>query len=457
MLDANYFANDGGSLEQLFCDVKTAIPTTSSPPTGTTHPPTSPSTIPPTPDDVLKEILHNDVDFRHLTRDYDIKSDAEDGILRYEFYIVNKKKVTEHNRMYEAGETSYKMAVNQFSVAKPDELAPLALALPPPTPLNDAVQGIQRQKRQTRNDTVDFRHYMQPVVNQMNCGGCWAFAMTSTLEGFFAMNGHSIPPLSVQELLDCDRNVSTKYGVGNVGCGGGYFQVAAEYLQKKGATSEAEYSFVGKESSTCQLSSAAVIPRMKSFDSGYVSALNDSAYALLNTALEERVRRGPVAVGMAVNSNIYSYSEGIFDGECGTTINHAVVIVGFTPQYWIVRNSWGSSWGEAGHIRILRQPTDPCKLTRYWSQPIATATWTQGNAVVVPPMQSTTSVPNLQDCCDGACCEECTCNDDDDDDDDEYTISGMEKLRTTTITTDVNFGVDRAWKKEKQKQKTQKL
>ncbi|ETN68699.1 papain family cysteine protease [Necator americanus] len=210
--------------------------------------------------------------------------------------------------------------------------------------------------------------------------------------------------------------------------------VAAEYLQKKGATSEAEYSFVGKESSTCQLSSAAVIPRMKSFDSGYVSALNDSAYALLNTALEERVRKGPVAVGMAVNSNIYSYSEGIFDGECGTTINHAVVIVGFTPQYWIVRNSWGSSWGEAGHIRILRQPTDPCKLTRYWSQPIATATWTQGNAVVVPPMQSTTSVPNLQGCCDGACCEECTC---DDDDDDEYTISGMEKPRATTVTTEI--------------------
>ncbi|KAK6737252.1 hypothetical protein RB195_019753 [Necator americanus] len=139
-------------LEQLSFDVKTAIPTTSSPPTGTTHPPTSPSTI------------------------------------------------------------------------KPDELAPLALALPPPTALNDAVQGIQRQKRQTRNDTVDFRHYMQPVANQMNCGGCWAFAMTSTVEGFFAMNGHSIPPLSVQELLDCDRNVSTKYGVGNVSCSGGYFQ-----------------------------------------------------------------------------------------------------------------------------------------------------------------------------------------------------------------------------------------
>ncbi|KIH45223.1 papain family cysteine protease, partial [Ancylostoma duodenale] len=177
-------------------------------------------------------------------------------------------------------------------------------------------------------------------------------------------------------------------------------------------------SFTALSSSFCQLMSPAIVPRMKSFDTGYVSVENDTTYALLDEAMEKRVREGPVAVGMAVNPNIYSYSEGIFDGACGADINHAVVIVGFTPQYWIIRNSWGPSWGENGHIRILRQATDPCQLTRYWAQPTEIGTFAEGswsgNAVVVPPVEDTTTVPSPEDCCDGECCESNECEDDDD-------------------------------------------
>ncbi|EPB79800.1 papain family cysteine protease [Ancylostoma ceylanicum] len=274
---------------------------------------------------MLKEILEKDVDFRRLTKEYDIEKDAQDALIRYQLFAKNKKKVTEHNALFEAGMSSYKMAVNQFSVA-----------------------------------LSATKFYL----------------------------GHDIPALSVQQLLDCDRAVDAGYGVANAGCNGGYFQIAATYMQQKGITSSSQYPFRGE-------------------------------------AMEQRVRKGPVAVGMAVNFNIYSYSEafsnvsGIFDGACGPNINHAVVIVGFTPQYWIIRNSWGPSWGENGHIRILRQPTDPCQLIRYWAQPTEIGTWPEGswsgNAVVVPPVDfTTTAEPSPEDSDENECCECCECEDDDD-------------------------------------------
>ncbi|EYC08586.1 hypothetical protein Y032_0065g3632 [Ancylostoma ceylanicum] len=436
MLDATYFVSefslpaDKRTMTRDYCPVScnycNPVPATSTSRKPSTPQPTIPATIPLTsppttakPEEMLKEILEKDVDFRRLTKEYDIEKDAQDALIRYQLFAKNKKKVTEHNALFEAGMSSYKMAVNQFSVAKPDELAPLALSLPPPTPISDVHLDLNRRKRQAQNDTVDHRQYMQPIANQLNCGGCWAFAMNAAVEGFFAMNGHDIPALSVQQLLDCDRAVDAGYGVANAGCNGGYFQIAATYMQQKGITSSSQYPFRGEASIFCQLTSPAIIPRMKSFDTGYVSVENDTSYALLDAAMEQRVRKGPVAVGMAVNFNIYSYSEGIFDGACGPNINHAVVIVGFTPQYWIIRNSWGPSWGENGHIRILRQPTDPCQLIRYWAQPTEIGTWPEGswsgNAVVVPPVDfTTTAEPSPEDSDENECCECCECEDDDD-------------------------------------------
>ncbi|VDM66432.1 unnamed protein product [Strongylus vulgaris] len=302
-------------------------------------------------------------------------------------------------------------------------------------PLTNIIPQIERRKRQVENDIVDFRPYMQPVANQMHCGGCWAFAMTAVLEGFFTINNHDIPALSVQQLLDCDRTMSSEFGLSNLGCGGGYFQVAIEYLKKKGLTSNEAYPFNGESSSSCQLLTPPEIPRMKSYDAGYVFA-NNETFDALDAAMEERVRRGPVAVGIAVNSNIYSYSEGVFDGTCGATINHAVVIVGFTSQYWIVRNSWGPSWGENGHIRILRHSGDPCKLTQYWAQPTEIGTYPQassgtGNAIVVPNGTAGTTETTSHECCDGECCEWCDCGDEDDE---EYFTSEEQKFLETSAT-----------------------
>ncbi|KHJ88442.1 papain family cysteine protease [Oesophagostomum dentatum] len=349
MLDATYFASELSlpvekrTITRDYCPVScnycspaastSSSTKTSSSTTPKTSPRTEPPTSPPTtpePEQMLKDILKHDSEFRRLASGIvkfrlDLMSDAQDSLVRYQMFEKSREKVEAHNELYESGKSSYKMAVNQFSIAKPDEFAPLALSLPPPMPLSVVIPTLKRRKREAENDTVDFREYMYPVTNQ----------------------------------------------------------VAAEYLQMKGLTSGEKYPFRGE-------------------------------------AMEERVRKGPVAVGMAVSSSIYSYSEGIFDGTCGSSVNHAVVIVGFTAQYWIIRNSWGSSWGENGYIRILRRAGDPCKLTVYWAQPAVVGTYPAGsiagNAVVEPQVYSTTTEIEKEGCCDGECCDFCDCDDDDDED-----------------------------------------
>ncbi|CAJ0604997.1 unnamed protein product [Cylicocyclus nassatus] len=434
MLDANYFRAELSLPYEKRTMVREYCPVTCDY-CGTVT--SASSTSKTKPEELLKEILEHDAEFRELTKEYDLSKDPEDAIERHQLLESSRKEVKEHNALYESGQSTYKMSVNKFSVMKPDELAPLALSLPPPTPLAD-IPPIMRRKRQTDNSTVDYRQYMQPVANQLDCGGCWAFSMAAALEGFFALKNYDIPTLSVQQLLDCDRATSSEYGVSNLGCDGGYFQVAAEYLKIKGLTSDMAYPFSGESSTTCQLSSPSASPKMKRFDAGYVIPNNATIAAALDKAMEERVRKGPVAVGMAVNTNIYSYSEGIYDGLCGATINHAVVIVGFTPEYWIVRNSWGASWGESGHIRILRHNGDPCKLTRYWAQPTEIVSPTQGptgpgNAIVVNT-DATDTESTTKDCCDGQCCDWCDCEDEDDDDD-FFTTEREDSLDTTTQTT----------------------
>lgn len=72
---------------------------------------------------------------------------------------------------------------------------------------------------------------MKPILNQLTCGGCWAFSMVAMIEGFFAIRGFNTTSLSVQQLLTCDTSKDATYGVANVGCKGGYFQVAGSYLK----------------------------------------------------------------------------------------------------------------------------------------------------------------------------------------------------------------------------------
>ncbi|CAJ0585622.1 unnamed protein product, partial [Mesorhabditis spiculigera] len=412
-----------------------APPTTA---TSTTKKPTT-TTLPDS--ERYQQILEADEKFNELTNqlmDLGIQLNATDGLDRYAKYEQQKVQVDAHNEKYEAGETLYQEVLNKFSVMKSTERAPLSLIVQPfdTVPTTEAAAPVARKKRDAENATVDWRPYFGDIMDQGSCGGCWGFAMNGLLEGWLSIKGVPTPQLSVQQILDCDRQVDPTYGLANKGCDGGYFQVATNYLSTKSLTTSATYPFRGSSNATCLLSGFGSSLRVSSFDTGFITTTNKtttSKFISLSQDMEDRVRKGPVAVGMAVADELYAYGGGIYDGPCASTINHAVVIVGFTEQYWIIRNSWGPTWGESGYVRVLRRNgTDPCSLTSYWATILQFGTtedkpnqWINipsGQNVTAsteePEATTTTVATNSTGTCDA--CSVCSvCGEDDDDDDDD--------------------------------------
>lgn len=130
---------------------------------------------------------------------------------------------------------------------------------------------------------------------------------------------------------------------------------AFKYIKKNnGISTEQDYPYTGTQQESCQA------PDKKAVQiSGYRTVRKNSEKALLAAVAQQ-----PVAAALESNgSPFHLYSKGIFKGDCGMNLNHAVNIVGYGEEngvkYWIVRNSWGTSWGENGYMRLLRDAPEP--------------------------------------------------------------------------------------------------
>jgi len=183
---------------------------------------------------------------------------------------------------------------------------------------------------------------MNPVRNQGQCGSCWSFAATASLEGRYAIKKGTKVLLSEQQMVDCST--------ANNGCNGGWSSKALQYIQQVGGqNSRADYPYTGVKGA-CRFNAGRVAARVSG-----VSGVADPKSA---------VAAGPLAVYLQATSAFQGYGGGIFNGVCGQ-YNHAVTLVGWGSaggsEYWIIRNSWGSGWGEAGHIRIAINGN--CRIT----------------------------------------------------------------------------------------------
>jgi C1A family cysteine protease len=189
--------------------------------------------------------------------------------------------------------------------------------------------------------SVDWRSKgaVTPVKNQGSCGSCWAFSATGALEGLYYINNTQLISFSEQNLVDC---VTQDYG-----CNGGWPIDAMSYSAQAGIQSESDYPYKGFDGKCAFDKSKAYI-----VNSGYYNVTPDNL-----EQMKLAVAQQPVSVGIQANGLVFQfYAGGVIKKLCGANIDHGVLVVGYDvikgQEAYIVKNSWGGSWGNSGYVYI---------------------------------------------------------------------------------------------------------
>ena len=203
-------------------------------------------------------------------------------------------------------------------------------------------------------DAYDWRDYgrVSPVKDQASCGSCWAFSTIANLEGLYYAKKGVMKTFSEQMLVDCDTSDS--------GCNGGLMQYAFTWLKKNGIMLDSDYPYTGTKG-TCKSDKSKYVDMSVT---GYKKL--GSSWSTWSAVDEDEVKEflyetGPLAIALNADP-LQTYTSGILDltsTKCPSSgINHAVTLVGYGTEnnvaYWIVKNSWGTAWGEKGYFRIRR-------------------------------------------------------------------------------------------------------
>jgi len=194
------------------------------------------------------------------------------------------------------------------------------------------------------------RGMVTPVYNQEQCGSCWAFSATENIESMWAIAGHGLHSLSMQQVVDCDRQ--------SYGCGGGWPYTAYTYMiQFGGLEAYGSYPYVA-HNEACHAQRAATIAHIHSWH--YITRV-DNVEAMLDFTFT----KGPPSV--CVDASSWQFYHGGVISSCGQSLDHCVQITGFSTvggvPAWHVRNSWGTSWGLSGYL-FVRRGGDVCGIGR---------------------------------------------------------------------------------------------
>jgi len=261
-------------------------------------------------------------------------------------FMENLREIESHNAKFEAGLTTYKKGINYYSDWTWEEFKDVVLMKEQVSRRNvhHPKRGSEEKIAGNFETSKDWRSVMNPVKNQGHCGSCWAFGAIGAVEAAWYLAGNDKIVLSEQMLVDCGPGA---------GCDGGWVDYALDYLIDSGAETEADYPYTAgedEEAGTCKLDNTAIAATISDYDTVLI-------YYEGTDALAQSINdHGPHATHLYANDNFKQYASGIFDDvTCPTSrANHAVINVGYdtVEGYWLIRNSWGPTWGDGGHIKM---------------------------------------------------------------------------------------------------------
>ncbi|XP_075148340.1 cathepsin L-like [Haematobia irritans] len=280
---------------------------------------------------------------------------------RMEIFQENLQEILKHNELQNAGKVSYKLGLNQLADMSLDEVKSIMNGF-----------KYQEHKEIFRNAPVynppsnisvdnemDWRNKgaVTPVKDQGQCGSCWSFSATGALESQHFLKTGQLVSLSEQNLVDC----SNSYG--NMGCMGGWPSSAFQYITDNGGIDTEDSYPYEAINNQCRFNANSV----GATATGFVKIPVDDEEALKNAV----ATNGPISVGIdASHQSFQLYKAGVYnEPQCSSSdLDHAVLVVGYGTDaatgldYWLVKNSWGTSWGEQGYIRMARNQKNQCGI-----------------------------------------------------------------------------------------------
>ena len=265
---------------------------------------------------------------------------------RFQIFRTNLRSIILHNLDQTQ---NFTMGINQFTDLTPQEFK------------DQFVGGLRTEvgsygcktfssSASGAPSSIDWRQKgaVTSVKDQGQCGSCWTFSATGAVEGAWAIAKSQLVDLSEQELVDCATGIS----YGSHGCSGGQMQGAFKFVIENGQCSLSAYPYtsgVTKTGGSCQKCSSIV----------HISSCSD-VKPNDQISLKAAVAQQPVAIAIEADTRYFqSYSSGILtSSSCGTNLDHGVLIVGYGTEngqdYWLVKNSWGTSWGDHGYVKIAK-------------------------------------------------------------------------------------------------------
>jgi len=295
--------------------------------------------------------------YEDYVSEFDKMYTPEEYQVRKDIFLENLNKIKAHNRN---PLKTWKEGVNKYTDSTLAERASLkGYKKIPSSPSYNYVPNTIESKAAP---SVDWRTkgVVTPVKDQAQCGSCWTFAATEALESQWAKRTGNLIVLSEQQILDCTPNPQQCGGAG--GCEGGTAELAYERLiQLGGLTTEALYPYKSGRGSNfiCKNPLPAPVAKLVNY-----TKLPENQYEPLINAV---TNVGPIAI--SVDADWDHYESGVYDGcsKENLDIDHAVILDGYGTDpllgdYWLVRNSWGLSWGEKGYIRLAKSSEVKCAI-----------------------------------------------------------------------------------------------